>query len=336
MAKGEAIARDATAARLLNLLFIFNATTRPITTEEIVGDSDLGYGSDMRDSDLRKFRRDRAKLAEQGIFIEEIKPAGGSVVDESSWRLDRSLTFASLNALDADDAQLLADAIDSYLGKGPSPLARPLRSVEEKAFEVAAAGTPRTAVGDQALGDPLLDAVWIAFALRRRLTFTYRNAAGDASKRTVAIYGIFSREGASYFTGMDDRSSSIRTFRIDRVERAWRPQGSYTIPASFDVRDQLFFAFDLASGEGTEVAFSFPPSRTADELEALTLGRGTLCAPDVTGTGAWRWTVTVKDVERAASFGLSHARDGMRPVAPSELVAHWNALIGKAVDAHVS
>ena len=74
--EAQAIAGDTSAQRLLNLFFIFNASTRALSTEEIVSDSDLGYGSPQRDSDLRKFRRDRAKLAEQGIQIVEAKPLG--------------------------------------------------------------------------------------------------------------------------------------------------------------------------------------------------------------------------------------------------------------------
>ena len=60
---------DETAQRLLNLLFVLNAAPRPLATEEIVSDSDLGYGSGNRASDLRKFRRDREKLEERGVYI---------------------------------------------------------------------------------------------------------------------------------------------------------------------------------------------------------------------------------------------------------------------------
>ncbi|WP_180965927.1 helix-turn-helix transcriptional regulator [Enorma phocaeensis] len=340
MARGESIAHDATAGRLLNLLFIFNATTRPLTTDEIVSDSDLGYGSPQRDSDLRKFRRDRIKLAEQGIFIEEVKNPGDAMNTEGSWRLNRNLTFASAGSLDAEDAQTLADAINGYLGNIPSPLTRPLRSVEEKAFEVAAdrhRPLKELASTADSASNPLLDAVWIAFALRRRLTFTYINAQGDASKRTVSIYGIFSRDGVFYFSGHDNLTNTVRTFRIDRVERAWKPSGSYTIPQNFDVRDQLFFAFDLAAGEGSDVTFSLPASITEDELEALTLGRGSIdrVGADNDDQWAWHWTVKVKDVSKAASFGLVHARDGMRPIAPQQLIDEWNALIERTVTAHV-
>ena len=60
---------DKTAQRILNLFFVLNSSPEPLTTEQIVLDSDLGYGSGNIDSDKRKFRRDRDKLLERGILI---------------------------------------------------------------------------------------------------------------------------------------------------------------------------------------------------------------------------------------------------------------------------
>ena len=36
---------DKTAQRILNLFFVLNSSPEPLTTEQIVLDSDLGYGS---------------------------------------------------------------------------------------------------------------------------------------------------------------------------------------------------------------------------------------------------------------------------------------------------
>ena len=63
---------DKTAQRILNLFFVLNSSPEPLTTEQIVLDSDLGYGSGNVDSDKRKFRRDRDKLLERGIVIKEV------------------------------------------------------------------------------------------------------------------------------------------------------------------------------------------------------------------------------------------------------------------------
>ena len=44
---------DKTAQRILNLFFVLNSSPEPLTTEQIVLDSDLGYGSGNIDSDKR-------------------------------------------------------------------------------------------------------------------------------------------------------------------------------------------------------------------------------------------------------------------------------------------
>ena len=141
--EAQAIAGDTSAQRLLNLFFIFNASTRALSTEEIVSDSDLGYGSPQRDSDLRKFRRDRAKLAEQGIQIVEAKPLGAAESEESYWKLDRENTFATGGIVTRNDAQTLAAAIDEYLEGQATPLGRPLQSVRDKASSLLRAARRR-------------------------------------------------------------------------------------------------------------------------------------------------------------------------------------------------
>ena len=80
---------DKTAQRILNLFFVLNSSPEPLTTEQIVLDSDLGYGSGNIDSDKRKFRRDRDKLLERGIVIREVRAAGAQETEESAWTIDR-------------------------------------------------------------------------------------------------------------------------------------------------------------------------------------------------------------------------------------------------------
>lgn len=336
--EAQAIAEDTSAQRLLNLFFIFNTSTRPLTTDEIVTDTDLGYGSSRRESDVRKFRRDRAKLADQGIQIVEIKPSGASETEESSWRLDREHTFAAGGVITADDAQTLAQAIDEYLDGQPTPLARPLRSVRDKALDLVSKGTCQEHVRTEATTDarsPLLDAIWYAFSARKKLTFAYTNARGGTSKRTVAIYGLFAHDGATYLTGLDDASGEVRTFRADRIERAWRPKGTYRIPADFDVREHVFLPFDFGDEHGS-ATFAFPAHATLASARAITRGRGTLASmrDDSKRDGSLTWTVDVHDTASAASFALEHAREGLRPTAPEALVDAWKNAIRRAVEAH--
>lgn len=324
---------DETAQRLLNLFFILNTSPVPLTTTQIVTDTDLGYGSSNRASDERKFRRDRRKLEEQGIFIQEITDALSSEIEESSWAIDREGTYSCGGILSADDVDVLLQGIDEYLSAGPTPLARPLHAVRMRALEAkahedgAALGEPEPVSSYQ----PQLDAVWTAFARRAALTMLYQNAQGDSSKRTVAIYGLFTQGEHTYITGYDDVAGGIRTFRVDRIVRAWRPTKPYTIPADFDIDDYLFFPFDLSDEACTHATFAFPAERSETEVAACTHHRGTL---ERNGDGCWVWHIDVRDVPAAASLALSHARDGMRPLGPPELCDAWMAALREAVSAY--
>lgn len=337
--KRDRIAEDATAQRLLNLAFIFNTTTRPLTTDVIISDTDLGYGSGNRESDVRKFRRDRQKLAEQGFEIVCADGDGTAENEASSWVLDRARTFATAGIITNDDASILADAIDEYLSASLTPLRAPLMRARAKILELVRAGD---APQQQAAGGPaaqdgaeqtMLDIVWLAFSLRRALTFSYTNGHGGHSRRSVAIYGIFSHEGATYIVGFDDAAQAVRTFRVDRMERALRPGKRYEIPASFDIHAYLFLPFDFGDGEAVEASFSLPGAYLPENLMPITHERGALTRAE---DGSLVWTVSVRDLDAAAALAFGHARDGMRPVAPVELIARWNALIEKAVANHVA
>ena len=93
---------------------------------------------------------------------------------------------------------------------------------------------------------PTVDAVWSAFAERCALRFLYQNGRGEQKERTACVYGMFEREGVAYFCGLDNATDDIRTFRCDRIVRAWRPSKAYAIPADFNLNDYLFFEFDFA------------------------------------------------------------------------------------------
>lgn len=325
------------ALRVMNLLFALNTSRHPLTTEQIVSDSDMGYGSANRDSDLKKFRRDREKLAEQGIVVREVRESGAAQTEESSWRIDREATHADAALLLPEDAEALLDAIDEHLRRPDIPYRAPLKRIQLKVRELlgqegssnldAIPGTDATIASD---GDPIADTVWGAYALQKTLPFLYRDAAGNETRRTVAIYGIFSLDGHAYFTGKDDWGK-LRTFRIDRVQRVWRAKTPYRIPADFSVSDHLFLPFDLAEGAGVEASFLLPEGIGEAERASLARGHGAFEQIDA----GFIWRVQVRDVDAAAAFALEHAHTGLRPVGPSALMDSWKRKLKEAMAAHV-
>lgn len=318
---------DQGAQRLLNLFFVLNTSAEPLSTEQIVGDSDLGYGSSNIESDKRKFRRDRNDLTKLGIVIHEVREDGAQKTEESRWELDRERTFAAGGLITADDADLLAEAIAQTLAVGDTPFAAPLESIRTKIARLSA-GSPLDA--GQSHRATMADTIWSAFAARRALTFTYENARGERRERTVTIYGIFDRDGHSYFCGLDDATESIRTFRTERVIKAKRPKGAYEIPDDFDLRSRIFLPFDFSEGDAEAATFAFSAGCGKNQVAAITMGRGKLTQDE----HGWLWDVEVRDMDTAASFCLEHAAEGMRPVAPEALVDAWTRDIERTVAAH--
>lgn len=318
---------DGNAQRVLNLLFVLNSSAEPLSTEQIIMDSDLGYGGGNPESDKKKFQRDRKDLAELGVFVCEVRPEGAKKTEESSWTIDRERTFAAGGLITAEDAELLATAIEQTLAGSDSPFAAPLESIHNKLSRLCGGEVP-PAVGAHVSGSA--DAVWSAFAARTPLKITYTNAHGEKSERTVRVYGIFDRDGYSYLCGLDDVSGTIRTFRIDRIAKAKRCARHYEIPADFRLREKMFLPFDFSENEPVDAAFSLPAACSEEQAAAITLGRGKV-ERDPRGL---IWTVGVRDIPAAASFCLEHAAEGLTPQAPQTLVDAWRSDIERTVAAH--
>ena len=332
---------DETALRVLNLLFAFNAAPGPLTTEQIVTDSDLGYGSGNNASDRRKFQRDRERLASHGIIVREVRPDGMSEAEESSWEIDRQSTHAERGTLSADDASLVLAAIDeTFELHADNPERWPLQRAYLKLREIA--GLPLADKDSRDTGtisgfSPTLQTIWDAFMNRRPARFTYRDAHGTETQREVELYGTFAQGNRSYLVGFDRTANGMRTFRTDRIIRARHTPvsaGTYAVPAAFDVEDYQFLPFDFSDDEPVDAVFSFPASVGEHELALLTRGRGAL--ERTLDAGLWTWAVAVRDMNVAASFALEHAGLGMKPLSPAILVERWQATITEAVSAHGS
>lgn len=329
--------RDEEAARrLANLVFSLNASRTALTTSQIISDADLGYGSDTRSSDERKFRRDRDKLEELGIFVHEVKAEGESENEESRWEIDRERTHAS-QAIEAEDAQAAIAAIDAVLARHETVGRDALRRARLKILESCGFAEPREQDDPSvanARADGIAQALWAAFSQHKSIKVRYRNWQGGEKDRVLSIYGFFSQDGSQYVSALDSDSGQERTFRVDRVQRTWVPSGSYAIPMGYDVHDRVFLPSDFADGEPVEAVFSLGSTMDEREAHEITRGRGELAMGDAAGDAGWIWRVPVRDLHAAAGYALSHARLGMRPRSPHALVDAWNDLIEGAVSAH--
>lgn len=327
-----------TARRCLNLFFILNSATAPLATERIIGDADLGYASGNPSSDRRAFRRDRQRLAGQGIIIREVQPEGSSESEESRWELDRGASELDASGISDDDLELLAGLTGRYMRNHPPfPGSDAIARLDAKVRGALAlrrkdgvCTAPAPGIGSSAYRyDTIADRIWDRFRDRRAATFDYRDAKGAEARRTVDIYGIFNLGPHAYFVGRDHDREQIRTFRTDRIAEVLKPGDAYAVPDGFDTGEYIFLPFDFGDGAKVKARFAFSPSAPESEVEALTNGRGELSREE----GGLTWSVEVRDVGAAAAWALACAWLGLRPMEPPELMDAWRARIGKAVTA---
>ncbi|WP_374700334.1 helix-turn-helix transcriptional regulator, partial [Arthrobacter sp. JCM 19049] len=73
------------------------------------------------------------------------------------------------------------------------------------------------------MDDPNFKACALAVFNRKSVHFSYRDAGGQHSERTVDVWGIGQRYGQWYFTGYDHTRNERRVFRLSRIT------GSFTL-----------------------------------------------------------------------------------------------------------
>lgn len=328
---------DKQALRMLNLLFALHVSPTPLSTEQIIGDKDMGYGSGNPNSDRRKFLRDRDRLAECGVVIHESAAPGASMRETSLWTIDRARTHAGTGILEREDAEAVLAAIDGHFAlHGDDPIRWPLQRARVKLRELAGHGLDAPAMnGTPTRENTAMKHIWSAYRRRRAARFTYRDAQGAEQEREVEVYAVFTQGSHTYLVGRCLAKGKVLTFRTDRILAARKtPDTSpaYAIPSDFHVESFQFLPFDFSPEDERTATFSFPAEMGEHELALLTRRRGKLGRESE--TNRWLWTVGVCDFNAAATFTLEHTHRGMRAESPDELVSCVRQRIQKAVENH--
>lgn len=329
---------DKTALRLLNLLFMLHASPTPLSTNQIIDNADAGYGSGTRDARLKKLWRDRRRLLEAGVVIQDVKPQGSSEREESLWTIDRSQTHALSGVLKREDAEAVLAAIDEHFAlHADDPTRWPLQRARMKLAELAGDAVDIPPIDTPRRDNHAMRHIWSAFNRRRAAQFTYRDSKGNERERAVEIYAIFTQGRHTYLVGRCRESNRLLTFRTDRILSARKTSDSskdypvYRIPDDFSVEDYQFLPFDFSSNDPIQAEFSFQAELGVHELELLTRKRGYLHTAE---DGTWHWHVDVRNIDEAAAMVLKHASRGMRAIAPEQLVTCVRDHICKAVSVH--
>ncbi len=110
----------------------------------------------------------------------------------------------------------------------------------------------------------VLESITLAWSLQRKVRLWYRSPrSGKVRQRDFAPYFVEpSGIGyACYVIGFDDWSGEMRTFKLERLERAQMLDQRYQIPEGFDPNEYLQASWGIMHGESqVEVVLQFSPA----------------------------------------------------------------------------
>lgn len=311
---------DERARRICSLALEFMNAASPVSSSDIAHNFYPGLSAD---SFRRAFSRDRSLLAECGIVVEEMRRHG----EDSAWRVDEDRSFAQGAELSATEAAVLDIVCQPLLDDYSWAFADELRLALAKLTRAFAESSLALGAG-QHKGLRALPALRAAFMSGHAVRATYTDARGSTSERLLAPYGFFEFRDALYVVAarLSENSEavpdSIRTYRVDRFGTMTAESTlHFEVPADFSVQDWRRLPFQMGDTLFTG-QFSVPSERISD-LRRDSLGCGTFGEKNDTTT----WSVDVADTDAAASWAVSQ---GIRPLAPTELVNAWKQLLGGA------
>lgn len=119
----------------------------------------------------------------------------------------------------------------------------------------------------------VLEAITLSWSLQRKVRLWYRSPrSGQVRQRDFSPYFVEpSGAGyACYAVGFDDWSGEMRTFKLERLERAQMLDETYEIPEGFDPDQYLESSWGIMHGEETvEVVLQFSPKVTPRVRESV-------------------------------------------------------------------
>jgi len=244
------------AARLRQIEEMLYRSTNGLTAIEIAGATGVDRRTAYRDIEL---------LSEGGIPIWQDGGRFGIVRQDylSTVRLTLqealSLFIAGrLLARFADERDPhIVSALTKLAGSMPEPLASSLARTAES-------------ISKQPVNDRYVqvrESITLGWAQRRKVRLWYRSPrSGELSVRDFAPYFIEAAGAgySAYVIGFDYSVNDLRTFKLNRLERAQMLDEPYTLPEGFDPQAHLASAWGIMTGESVvKVVLEFSPRVSA-------------------------------------------------------------------------
>ncbi len=93
---------------------------------------------------------------------------------------------------------------------------------------------------------------------RRRVLIEYRTGrSGQERSRSLAPYHVWYHGGGLYVIGHDDHSGEIRTFAVDRIQKAEPTDEAFEVPEDFDFDSYTASSFGVVAEPAEEVTIRF-------------------------------------------------------------------------------
>ncbi|HLF28590.1 MAG TPA: transcriptional regulator [Anaerolineae bacterium] len=240
------------AARLRQIEELLYRSSRGLSAIEI---------AEATGVDRRTAYRDIELLSESGVPVWQDEGRFGLVREDylSTVRLtlQESVSLFIAGRLlsrfaDEHDPHIVS-ALTKLAGSMPEPLASSLTRTAES--------IARQPVNDHYV--QVREAITLAWAQRRKVRLWYRSPrSGEVHPRDFAPYFIEAAGAgySAYVIGFDDQSGAMRTFKLDRLERAQMLDQAYEIPGDFDPQSYLATAWGIMTGENRlDVVLEFSP-----------------------------------------------------------------------------
>ena len=245
--------------RLLNLIIALLNTQRPYTADEI-RERIEGYGDEPSHEAFRRtFERDKEDLRNMGIPIETVKTDAFSEVPDG-YIIPKTKYYLPNLQLEPDELAALQLAATAVLGSREQAKSGLLKL--NTGPEPSGTTGPRILwSADVAAQQPALAPLSAALMERVPVTFGYRRASGETSKRSVEVYSLINRRGHWYVVGRDRDRDALRSFRVSRIAgKVERLSGAYAVPADFRAEEKLpARTWEVGPDEPTEAIVGFGP-----------------------------------------------------------------------------
>jgi predicted DNA-binding transcriptional regulator YafY len=274
--------------------------------------------------DRRTVRREVATLQRLGIPVEGERGVGGGYRLRPGYRLPPLMLSedeAAVVVLGLAAARRLAlgdgAATDGALAKIQRVLPDSLRRRVE-ALEAALVFTGRAATIAAPAGETSL-LLAEAIRRRRRVRIAYHTFAGEKSERDVSPFGLVVHDGRWYLPAHDHTRDALRTFRVDRIDRAVLGTDAVAAPQDFNAATHVTASLAQVPWPHAIEARLDLPFATARERVPPTLAQ-------LTADGDWTLLhMRVSSLDWAASF-LAGLDCSFEVVEPAKLRTAVRAL----------